>query len=101
MEPLVGVGLVMALLSGAAWIAARQKKGLPLLRSALRLGTSNRRLELIERLPLTSSHSLHLVQIDGRPYLIATHPQGAAVASASSTGDFASVFADSAGGGRT
>jgi len=97
----VGVGLVMALLFGAAWMAVRQKKGLLLLRGALRLGTSSRRLELVERLPLTSSHSLHLIQFDGRPYLVATHPQGALVASASSKGDFASVFADSADGGRT
>jgi flagellar biogenesis protein FliO len=91
----VGVGLVMALLFGAAWIAARQKKGLPLLRGALRLRTSNRRLQLVERLPLTSSHSLHLIQFDGRPYLVATHPQGASLAAASGSGDFATVFASS------
>ncbi len=85
----------MALLFGAAWIAARQKKGLPLLRGALRLRTSNRRLELVERLPLTPSHSLHLIQFDGRPYLIATHPQGASLAVDSGGGDFATVFATS------
>jgi flagellar biogenesis protein FliO len=38
-----------------------------------------RSLETIERLALTPQHSLHLVKINGREVVVATHPQGCAL----------------------
>ena len=35
-----------------------------------------KRLESIERLTLTATHSLHLVRIGEREVVVATHPQG-------------------------
>lgn len=86
----------MALLSAAAWIAARHKRALPLLRSTLRLRSAGRRLELVERLQLTPSHALHLIECDRRALLIATYPGGASVAVAPAGGPFADVLAASA-----
>jgi len=45
-----------------------------------RIGNSNaRRLQSIERLPLTAQHSLHLVRVAGRVILIAVSPGGCSV----------------------
>jgi flagellar biogenesis protein FliO len=35
-----------------------------------------RSLELVERLTLTPQHSLHLIRVEGRGIVVATHPQG-------------------------
>lgn len=40
---------------------------------------SERRLQSIERLPLTAQHSLHLVRVAGRVILIAVSPGGCSV----------------------
>jgi flagellar biogenesis protein FliO len=42
-------------------------------------GASTRRLQSLERLPLTAQHSLHLVRVAGRVLLIAVSPQGCSV----------------------
>jgi flagellar biogenesis protein FliO len=42
-------------------------------------GTQDRQLDSIERLALTSHHSLHLVRIGGKEVVVATYPQGCAV----------------------
>ena len=42
-------------------------------------GASSRRLQSIERLPLTAQHSLHLVRVAGRVILIAVSPGGCSV----------------------
>jgi flagellar biogenesis protein FliO len=39
-------------------------------------GANARRLQSIERLPLTAQHSLHLVRVAGRVILIAVSPGG-------------------------
>jgi flagellar biogenesis protein FliO len=44
---------------------------------------SNRRMQSIERLPLTQQHSLHLVSVSGRILLIAVSPGGCSVLDAS------------------
>ena len=41
--------------------------------------TETRRLQAIERLPLTAQHSLHLVKVSGRIMLIAVSPGGCSV----------------------
>jgi len=38
-----------------------------------------KQMESLERLALTPQHSLHLVRVQGRDLLIATHPQGCAL----------------------
>jgi hypothetical protein len=38
-----------------------------------------RSLERVERLALTPQHELHLVRMDGRALVVATHPQGCEV----------------------
>jgi flagellar biogenesis protein FliO len=45
-----------------------------------KLASSNaRRMQAIERLPLTAQHSLHLVKVAGRELLIAVSPSGCSV----------------------
>lgn len=80
----MGVGLVMALLLGAAWIGARGKHGWRGWKRALQGGASARRLAIAERLALTAHHSLHLVRLEGAEFLVVTHPQGASMISVSS-----------------
>jgi flagellar biogenesis protein FliO len=46
-----------------------------------------------ERLPLTQSHVLHLVEVGGRALLVATHPQGVSFLSNEPPGaQFSQVF---------
>jgi flagellar biogenesis protein FliO len=48
------------------------------------MGRGNRRrMQSIERLPLTQQHSLHLVSVSGRVLLIAVSPGGCSVLDAS------------------
>lgn len=42
-------------------------------------GADSRKLQAIERLPLTAQHSLHLVKVSGRVMLIAVSPGGCSV----------------------
>jgi flagellar biosynthetic protein FliO len=64
--------LVFALLGGLLWFS--KKRGLASFRGGLRRGGSARRLEILERVPLTAQHSLHLVRLGDRALLIATAP---------------------------
>jgi flagellar biogenesis protein FliO len=64
--------LVFALLGGMLWFAKR--RGLGSLPLGSRRGGNTRRLEVLERVPLTPQHALHLVRISGRTILIATAP---------------------------
>jgi flagellar biogenesis protein FliO len=71
----LGVLAVFILLGAALWIlrsgGAASFRGLHF-RSAPR----RRQLESIERVALTTSHSLHLVRIGEKEVVVATHPQG-------------------------
>lgn len=42
-------------------------------------GASARLIEAVERLALTPQHTLHLVRVEGRELIVATHPQGCAL----------------------
>lgn len=69
---------LMAAGAGLTWLGSRLRRG------RLKLGVLSatrrtRQLECLERLPLTPSHSLHLIQADGRRLLVAVHPQGCTV----------------------
>lgn len=41
-----------------------------------RPAAAGRSLQAVERLALTPQHMLHLVRVDGRELVVATHPQG-------------------------
>lgn len=71
---IVSVLAVFALLGVLLWAARRG--GFTRLSGIRRQARS---LESIERLPLTPQHSLHLVRIQGREMVVATHPHGCAL----------------------
>jgi hypothetical protein len=76
--------LVFSLLGAVLWLLRRggrisfqgfTVRGLAAKRA---LGNS-RSMVAVERLALTPQHTLHLVRINGREVLVATHPQGCSV----------------------
>jgi flagellar biogenesis protein FliO len=77
----LSVVVVFALLGFAIW----RFRGRPMKLNAPRLkwfggaARRNRALETVERLALTPQHTLHLVSIQGRRVVMATHPQGCSV----------------------
>ena len=64
--------LVFALLGGLLWFARR--RGLASFPIGSRRGAGGKRLEVLERIPLTPQHALHLVRVSDRTVLIATAP---------------------------
>jgi len=68
-QQIVMILAVFALLGGLLWLM-RRRGGLAF--SPRRSGT--RRLEVLERVPLTQHHALHLVRISGKVVLIGTAP---------------------------
>jgi flagellar biosynthetic protein FliO len=64
--------LVFALLGGLLWLS--KKRGLASFPMGVRRGSNGRRLEVLERVPLTAQHALHLVRVADRTVLIATAP---------------------------
>jgi flagellar biogenesis protein FliO len=64
--------LVFALLGGLLWLS--KKRGLASFSLGARRSGSARRLEVLERIPLTPQHALHLVRVSDRTVLIATAP---------------------------
>jgi len=91
LRQILSLMVVFALLGGALY-AVRLGKFVPrvltdagrrLFRwSSLRLGHAPARtksLATVERLTLTPQHSLHLVRIQGREVVVATHPHGCIV----------------------
>jgi len=71
-----GILLVLALLGGVLWWLRR--KGVAQFTVRGRAGKV-RAMKLIERLPLTPQHTLHLVDLEGREVLIATSPGGCSI----------------------
>lgn len=69
LRQILGVLMVFALLGMAVW-KLRSGTGL-----ALKL-KQNHRIESAGRLALTAQHAVHLVRVDGREMVVATHPQG-------------------------
>jgi flagellar biosynthetic protein FliO len=73
----LAVFLVLALLAGLLWLA--RQKGLAAL-SGRFAGSGARRtsrqMRVLERLPLTGQHSLHLVECAGRLMVVAVSPGG-------------------------
>jgi flagellar biogenesis protein FliO len=72
-EQVTMVLAVFALLFGVLWVL--KKRGLATLPAPLRRGSgSRRRLEVLERVPLTPQHAVHLVRVAGKTVLIGTAP---------------------------
>jgi len=82
-QPILAMCLVLILLGGALWWLRR--KGLAQFSSSS-FGKTNRRMELLERLPLSPGHTLHLVRVGGRVLLVASSPGGCALLEADAGG---------------
>ena len=76
LQPVLAVVFVLILLGGTLLLL--RKRGAASF-NLPKLGGAQRRMELIERLPLSAQHSLHLVKIDGQIVLIATAPGGCSI----------------------
>jgi flagellar biosynthetic protein FliO len=75
LENTAAVFLVLGLL--IATLVILRRKGLASLNLTFpKRSESSRRLRIVERIPLTAHHSLHLVQIENRMILIAVSPSG-------------------------
>ena len=70
----LAVLLVFLLLGTAVW---KLRGGGPLLRG----NANGARMASLGRLALTPQHAVHLLRIDGRDLILATHPQGCSVLS--------------------
>jgi len=79
------VVLVLALLAGLLWMLRNRRLGSFGLTG--RAPGSGKRLQVIERLPLTASHSLHLVRMADRVLLIGVAPSGCTLLDASKQGE--------------
>jgi len=80
--------LVFALLGGLLWFS--KKRGMAAFGIGARRGGSGRRLEVLERVPLTPQHALHLVRVSDRTVLIATAPSSCTLLDAPVTLDSSS-----------
>ena len=76
--------LVFSLLGFALW--KMRRPGNPIASLWRRPPTGARSLEAVERLALTPQHALHLVRVQGREMVVATHPQGCTLLSERSSG---------------
>jgi flagellar biogenesis protein FliO len=66
--------LVFSLLGLALW--KLRQPGVAFCPPWRKTGAKARSLESIERLALTPQHALHLVRVQGREVVVATHPHG-------------------------
>lgn len=65
---------VFAALAGTVWIL--RKRGMAQL---ILTPKGTRRMQVIERLPLTGQHALHLIQIEDKILIVASAPGGCSV----------------------
>jgi flagellar biogenesis protein FliO len=76
-EQLFAVAGVLMLLGGVLYFL--RSKGMVRFGLKAAGAAKGRQLQSIERLPLTSQHSLHLIRVYGRTVLIAVSPGGCSV----------------------
>jgi flagellar biogenesis protein FliO len=77
-QQFLGVLFVLSLLGGTLWWL--RSKGLARFGINMPGGSGRQRsMKVVERLPLTPQHSLHLVEVAGRTILIATSSSGCAI----------------------
>jgi flagellar biogenesis protein FliO len=93
LDQIVAVVFVLGLLGAALWVARR--------RGALSFGGGSKKvraghaLQVLERVPLTAQHTLHLVRHGQETLLVATYPGGAVFAPRGS--GFEQVFREVSG----
>ena len=76
-EQMLAIAIVMALLAGLLFRLRR--RGMATFRIGFPRQKTARRLELMERLPLTPQQSLHMVRMGDRELLIGVSPSGCSV----------------------
>ena len=87
LEQITMIFVVFALLGGALWFM--RNKGMATFRFTRKsFGSGRKQLEVIERLPLTTSHSIHLVRFADRTLLIGVAPGGCTLLEKSEAGRF-------------
>lgn len=69
--------LVLALLF--LLLGVLQRRGLAHFQLPIGVRTGEKRMEVLERLPLTPQHSLHLVRVHGEVLLVGVSPSGCAL----------------------
>ncbi|MCX6622996.1 MAG: flagellar biosynthetic protein FliO [Acidobacteria bacterium] len=74
MSAVLGVFLILGML---LWMA--NKRGFAQFRIPMPGSQKRRAMEVVERLPLTPQHSLHLVRVSGKTLLIGVSPAGCSV----------------------
>jgi flagellar biogenesis protein FliO len=82
------IGMVLAvfgLLGALLWFSKR--RGWAAFSIGQRRSGNGRRLEVLERVPLTAQHALHLVRVSDRTVLIATAPSSCTLLDAGITVD--------------
>jgi len=87
-EQITMVLVVFALLGGMLWLLKKRgMAGLPLgsLGMGRRRGGSDKRMEVLERVPLTPQHAIHLVRVSGKVVLIGTAPSSCTILDATLT----------------
>lgn len=65
---------VLGLVAGVFWLAARHPGGLTFGR-----GREKGPGEMVQRLPLTAQHTLHVIRVQDETLLVVTYPSGAVV----------------------
>jgi flagellar biogenesis protein FliO len=79
-QKMLAMSLVLGLLGGGLWWLRR--KGLAQF-SHPGFRKCERKMQVVEKLPLSPGHSLHLVRVGGRTLLVASSPGGCALLEAS------------------
>jgi len=77
------VTLVLALL--LLCVGVLRRTGIADLKIAMGVKSQPRAMQVIERLPLTPNHSLHLVQCEGEMLLVGISPSGCSLLKSSAT----------------
>lgn len=80
-DQLLAVGFVLCLAAAAAWML-RRGRGMWVVWPSRR-ARAERTLRVLEQLPLTGQHALHLVRVGERTVLVGTHPGGLVMDSSS------------------
>ena len=77
LQQIIVVFIVLALLGATlSWL---RRRGLAQFSLGTKRGNGSRKIQSIERLPLSTQHSLYLVSVSGRELLIGVSPGGCTV----------------------
>jgi flagellar biosynthetic protein FliO len=76
-EQIAMILVVFALLGGLLWLF--KKRGLAAFPVMRRRASGERRMEVLERVPLTPQHAIHLVRVSGKVVLIGTAPSSCTI----------------------